>query len=172
RISMVKATLNNGQVHYGVNDLFIGPRSHGSARYELALGRQSEQQSSSGIIVSTGVGCTGWLRSITLGAWHTVRYFADQQERSEPPGPEQLMLGWESDRLWFAVREPFLSRTSQASIVFGQIVPGQEMIITSQMPGYGVIFSDGIESDYLDFNSGAIARIGLAERKAHVITRG
>jgi len=82
------------------------------------------------------------------------------------------MLGWESDRLWFAVREPFLSRTSQASIVFGQIVPGQEMIITSQMPGYGVIFSDGIESDYLDFNSGAIARIGLAERKAHVITRG
>jgi hypothetical protein len=190
RISMVKATLNNGQVHYGVNDLFIGPRSHGSARYVLALGNQREQQSSSGIIVSTGVGCTGWLRSITLGAWHTARYFGEERERSvssaqahrissasasrqsdEPPGLERLMLGWESDCLWFAVREPFPSRTSQTSIVFGQISPRQEMIITSQMPGYGVIFSDGIESDYLDFNSGAIVRIGLAERKAHIITR-
>jgi len=172
RVSMVKATLNNGQVLYGVNDLFIGPRSHGSARYLLQLGRRGEQQSSSGIIVSTGVGCTGWLRSIALGAWHITHYFTDQEGKDEkPPGPEQLALGWESEQLWFSVREPFPSHTSQAEMVFGQIAPRQEMIITSQMPGYGVIFSDGIESDYLEFNSGAIARIGLAERKAHVIAR-
>lgn len=188
RVSMVKATLNDGQVLYGVNDLFIGPRSHGSARYRLQLGRKHEQQISSGIIVSTGVGCTGWLRSITLGAWHITQYFAanpqgkgnraqhvaanQEGKGKSAPGPEQLALGWESDRLWFSVREPFPSRTSQATLVFGQIAPRQEMIITSQMPGYGVIFSDGIESDYLEFNSGAIARVGLAESKAHVITKG
>jgi len=40
------------------------------------------------------------------------------------------------------------------------------------MPDYGVIFSDGIESDYLAFNSGFIAHVGLAERKAHLIMRG
>jgi hypothetical protein len=39
------------------------------------------------------------------------------------------------------------------------------------MPDYGVIFSDGIESDYLAFNSGTIAEISLAERQAHLVTR-
>jgi NAD kinase len=169
RVSMIKATLNDGQVLYGVNDLFIGARTHISALYQLTLGRRSEQQSSSGIIVSTGVGCTGWLRSITLGAWHTAHYFSKGEDR--PPRPEQLALGWESDCLWFAVREPFLSKTSQADIVFGQIAPTQELVITSHMPDYGVIFSDGIETDYLAFHSGSIARIGLAERKTHLIAR-
>ena len=168
-VSMVKATLNDGQVLYGVNDLFIGPRSHGSARYILEFARRREQQSSSGIIVSTGAGCTGWLRSITLGAWHVSHYFSEDSET--PPTPDDIALGWESNKLWFTVREPFQSRTSQANIVFGQIAQGQELVITSQMPDYGVIFSDGIESDYLAFNSGSIARIGLAERKAHLITR-
>jgi NAD kinase len=168
-VSMAKATLNDGQTLYSVNDLFIGPRSHGSARYVLAFEGRQEQQSSSGIIVSTGAGCTGWMRSITTGAWQVARYFASAGD--SPPSPEQLALGWDSDRLWFAVREPFISKTSQANLVFGQIGPGEELVITSQMPDYGVIFSDGIESDYLAFNSGFIARVGLAERKANLIVR-
>ena len=169
QVSMAKATLNDGQTLYSVNDLFIGPRSHGSARYVLAFEGQEERQSSSGIIVSTGAGCTGWMRSITTGAWHVARYFAGGGD--SPPSPEQLALGWDSDRLWFAVREPFISKTSQANLIFGQIEPGEELVITSQMPDYGVIFSDGIESDYLAFNSGFIARVGLAERKANLIVR-
>ncbi|HMA33361.1 MAG TPA: sugar kinase [Chloroflexia bacterium] len=169
-VSMAKATLNDGQVLYGVNDLFIGPRTHGSARYVLEVAGRREQQSSSGIIVSTGAGCTGWLRSIVTGAWQTARYFGDRE--GDPPGPEQFALGWDSNRLFYSVREPFVSKTSQASIVFGQIEPRQELVITSQMPDYGVIFSDGIESDYLAFNSGFIARVGIAERKAHLIVRG
>lgn len=168
RVSMVKATLNDGQVLYGVNDLFIGPRTHVSARYQLEFAGRQEQQSSSGIIVSTGAGCTGWLSSIALGAWHVAHYFGGAGQT--PPAPQQLALGWESERLWFTVREPFVSRTTRADIVFGQIAPGQELVITSHMPDYGVIFSDGIESDYLSFTSGFIARIGLAERKAHLIT--
>lgn len=168
-VSMAKAALNDGQVLYAVNDLFIGPRTHGSARYILEYGRSREQQSSSGLIVSTGAGCTGWLRSVTTGAWHIARYFG--ASTGEPPSLEQLALGWDSDRLWFSVREPFVSKTSQANIVFGQLQRGQKLVITSQMPDYGVIFSDGIESDYLAFNSGAIAEISLAERQAHLVTR-
>jgi NAD kinase len=170
RISMAQASLNDGQTLYAVNDLFIGPRSHGSARYTLEHAGRSESQSSSGIIISTGAGCTGWLRSIVTGAWQITRLFADLPEA--PPGSDQLALGWEADRLWFSVREPFISRTSGAGIVFGQLARGQELVITSQMPDYGVIFSDGIEADYLAFNSGFIARVGLAERKAHLIMRG
>jgi len=37
------------------------------------------------------------------------------------------------------------------------------------MPHGGVIFSDGIEEDYLAFSSGTVARIGLAEKKVHLI---
>lgn len=166
-ISMARAVLNDGQTLYAVNDLFIGPRTHGSARYLLKYAGKSEQQSSSGLIVSTGAGCTGWLRSVTTGAWRVAQYFG--APAGEPPTSEQLALGWDSDRLWFSVREPFISKTSQANLVFGQIKRGQKLIITSQMPDYGVIFSDGIEADYLSFNSGTIAEIGLAERKAHLV---
>jgi hypothetical protein len=37
------------------------------------------------------------------------------------------------------------------------------------MPQNGVIFSDGVEEDRLDFNSGAVAMIGLAERTLHLV---
>lgn len=167
RVAMAKAELNDGQVLYAVNDLFIGPRSHGSARYQIEHAGRREQHSSSGIIVSTGAGCTGWLRSIVTGAWHVARHFGGGSE--QPPGPDQLALGWSADRLWFAVREPFISKTSQATIVFGQLGPGQDLLITSHMPDHGVIFSDGIEADYLAFSSGAVARVGLADRRAHLI---
>lgn len=169
-VSMAQATLNDGQTIYAVNDLFIGARTHVSARYALEFGNQREQQISSGIIVSTGAGCTGWMRSITTGAWQVSRYFSNLSD--PPPGLSQLNLGWESNQLWFAVREPFRSKTSQVNHVFGQIAAGEQLVITSHMPENGVIFSDGIESDYLAFNSGLIARIGLADRRAHLIVRG
>jgi hypothetical protein len=39
------------------------------------------------------------------------------------------------------------------------------------MPDYGVIFSDGIESDFLRFNSGSIATIGIAKEKANLVRK-
>jgi hypothetical protein len=86
------------------------------------------------------------------------------------PVPVQpVRLPWEDRRLVFVVREPFVSKSSSASVVSGRIEPGQELIVESQMPSGGVIFSDGIESDYLDFNSGAIARIHAAEERAKLV---
>lgn len=35
----------------------------------------------------------------------------------------------------------------------------------------GVIFSDGIENDYLDFNFGSIARIGIAKEKVNLVVQ-
>jgi hypothetical protein len=45
----------------------------------------------------------------------------------------------------------------------------QPLTLESQMPTAGVIFSDGVEADHLDFNSGAIATIGLAPEKANLL---
>jgi NAD kinase len=67
-VTMVKATLNSTQKMYAVNDLFVGPKSHVSARYLIQVGKKSEAHSSSGVIISTGLGSTGWLKSLLTGA--------------------------------------------------------------------------------------------------------
>lgn len=168
-VTMARAVLNDGQELMALNDLFIGHKSHGSARYQLEFGDQSEEQSSSGIIVSTGAGSTGWYSSIVRGANGIVRLYLKQ---THPDIAESLdkpaRMEWESLELFFTVREPFVSRTSQAEIVHDRILPGQRFRITSRMPQSGVIFSDGVENDFLAFNSGAVAEIGLAPRCLHL----
>jgi hypothetical protein len=37
------------------------------------------------------------------------------------------------------------------------------------MPSGGVIFSDGVEADFLEFTSGTTARIGIASQSAHLV---
>ena len=165
-VTMAQATLNTGEILLGVNDLFIGPRSHTSARYTIRIGDRSESHSSSGIIVSTGLGSTGWLRSILAGATGIASSLsALKLKNSDKPSFE-----WDSDYLYFSVREPWPSKTSSADITFGKVTSGTPLTIMSQMPENGVIFSDGIESDYLHFNSGTRATITIAEKKGHLIT--
>ncbi len=165
RVSMARVRLSDGQKLLGVNDLFIGPRSHTSARYDLEVGGRRETQSSSGVIVSTGLGSTGWLRSLITGAMGIQPHASDRRLE----GLRSHGYAWESNTLHFTVREPFPSRHSEANLVFGTIEQGSEIIITSRMPERGVIFSDGIEADFLDFNSGMTARIGLAERQGRLV---
>jgi NAD kinase len=169
-VTMAKAALNDGQVLYAFNDLFIGPRSHVSARYRIEYAGQAEDQSSSGLIVSTGAGSTGWLQSVVTGAARVTAGITGM--KITPPAPESYRLPWEADELYFAVREPFTSRTSQATIVFGKLDARRRLVLRSHMPENGVIFSDGVEADYLAFNAGAVATIGLAERKAMLVAKG
>jgi len=67
------------------------------------------------------------------------------------------------------VREPFLTRTTGASLVFGRVTPEKPLILESRMGENGAIFSDGIENDFLEFNSGTQATIGIAERKGVLV---
>jgi hypothetical protein len=78
-------------------------------------------------------------------------------------------LPWEDRRLLWVVREPFASRHSGAELAAGLLDEGAELILESQMPAGGVIFSDGVEADALQFNSGAIARIRAAEERARLV---
>ncbi|MFZ2961310.1 MAG: sugar kinase [Candidatus Ozemobacteraceae bacterium] len=166
-ISMAQARLNDGQHLFAVNDLFIGAKSHISARYRLEFGKRSEIHSSSGIIVSTGAGSTGWLQSIVNGSCGVVGKVSHSSVKA--PAPNEYRLDWSSDQLYFVVREPFTSKSTQAGVVFGRVESGERLTITSLMPDNGVIFSDGIEADFLNFNSGAVASISIAERKANLI---
>jgi Predicted sugar kinase len=63
-ITLAEVTLNDGQRLLAFNDFFLGARSHISAQYQITCGEQSEIQSSSGVLVSTGAGSTGWVSSV------------------------------------------------------------------------------------------------------------
>jgi NAD kinase len=164
RIAMAEAHLNDGQRMLAFNDLFIGVRTHTSARYHITFGARSEPHSSSGIIVSTGAGSTGWLSSMFNMASGIVHWLEGQARTPEP-----IQLDWEDERLVFVVREPFISKTSQASIVAGVITPESELVLESHTPENGVIFSDGIEADYVSFNSGTTAQVRVAQKKTNLV---
>lgn len=164
-VTMAEVQLNDGQQMLAFNDLFIGAQSHVSARYQISFGGQCEHHSSSGIIVSTGAGATGWLSSLFNMAEALYAQF-DQRENAKLVRPR---LDWEGEHLMFVVREPFISKTSSASLVCGMITSDTKLTIESQMPEGGVIFSDGIEEDYLAFNAGAVATIGTANRKTRLV---
>lgn len=161
-VTLAEVNLHDGQRLLAFNDLFVGSRSHVSARYRLELGEQSEVQSSSGLLVSTGAGSTGWMSSVFNMASGIAHWLGGETE-SRP------VLAWEDRRLMWAVREPFASLTSRAGMVIGNLREGEQLVVESQMPGGGVIFSDGVEIDYLEFNKGTIARIEVSQRRARLV---
>lgn len=161
-VTLAEVTLNDSQRLLAFNDLFIGARSHVSALYRIACGEKRETQSSSGVLVSTGAGSTGWISSV-FNMTSGVAQFCG----GKPSAP--VRLRWEDRNLLYVVREPFVSRHSQASMVAGMLTEGQQLTIESLMPSGGVIFSDGMEADFLNFNSGATARIHAAAQRAHLV---
>ena len=163
-ITLAEAILADGQRLLAFNELFIGNRSHVSARYRLTVSGKSEAQSSSGLLVCTGAGSTGWLSSVFNMAAGVAAAFG-----RAPAPAETMRLKWEDPRLVYVVREPFVSKSSRADLVAGTVEPGQEIAVESEMASNGVIFSDGVESDALEFNAGAIARVRTAAGKARLV---
>lgn len=163
-VTLAEAVLNDGQRLLAFNDLFIGAKSHISARYRIRWDDRAEDQSSSGLIVSTGAGSTGWLSSMFNMA-------AGLAESTGGKPGQRPSLGWEDRDLFFVVREPFVSRTSAAGVVAGRVGEAHSLEIESLMAEGGVIFSDGVESDFLQFNSGALAVVRPAALRARLVVR-
>ena len=184
-VILAQASLNNGQVMRAVNDLFVGVRTHGSARYRIRFGDAAEDHSSSGVVISTGLGSTGWLQSLLAGATAVSRSAqaafyglgaaagaeaaVQQSARPAPEARSRWQFPWDADYLYFTVREPFPSRRTGCSLVFGRIAADTAFSLESLMPENGVIFSDGIQEDYIEFNSGTRAVIALASRQGLLV---
>jgi NAD kinase len=151
--TMVLASMDDGRHLLGLNEIFIGHASHQSARYEIGFDGVQENHSSSGIIVTTGTGATGWARSIR------------QQSRmvhTEAPAPTDQVLE-------FLVREAWPSRFTQTELVDGLIPQYGVLGITSRMNDGGVVFADGMESDRLAFGWGQGLKIKVADRKLKLL---
>jgi hypothetical protein len=162
KVTLAEAKLNDGQRLLAFNDFFIGAASHISARYLLSCDQSSEPQSSSGVLVCTGAGSTGWISSVYNMAAGVARFLGSEVEKPKP-------IAWDSRRLLWAVREPFQSKTSKIGLIAGLVEEPNELVIESLMPEHGVIFSDGIEADFLPFTSGAIVQIGVSQQQAHLV---
>lgn len=155
-LPFVKAAIDGEKVVWGINDVFVGHARHGSARYAASFAGRTERQSSSGVIVSTGLGSTGWMRSIAA----MVNGLMNQQ------GTHLLsrLPRATSDELVFVVREPFPSHTTGASLVTGRVRPGSPLVLVSEMPTDGCVFSDGVIEETVAWNAGSTVTISIGER--------
>jgi hypothetical protein len=131
--TLVEATTPDGQRLRALNEIFLGHKSHQSAKYTLAFDGRSERHSSSGMLVGTGTGATGWSLSIA------------RQRNVEVPAPKPCERS-----LRFFVREAWPSRATGASLTEGVIPDGAALEFTSEMNVGGVAFGDGIEDDHLE----------------------
>ena len=166
-VTMARADLNDGQSLLAVNDLFIGQKTHASARYRLRFDGREEDQSSSGIIVSTGAGFDRVASLDPHRRRRDRRCVRRGRAGPRPARPLSLRLGGSVPGLPRprAVHQQDLGRRARPR----PHRAGKPLEIVSHMPQNGVIFSDGVEEDRLDFNSGAIARIGLADRTLRLV---
>ncbi|MCR4996768.1 MAG: sugar kinase [Butyrivibrio sp.] len=162
-VTMGKVETKDGQVLYAVNDFFIGVSNHTSARYNINYRNRVENQSSSGIIISTGFGMTGWHKSIMAEFVGIAKAFGLNYVT-------ELHADWGARQLIFQVREPYPSRFTQADIVFGKIMDNEKLVITSNMSENGVVFSDGVIDDTIDFNAGMEITIGVSDRIGRLVT--
>ena len=150
-LTTVTARLDDGQELSGLNEVYVGHASHQSARYQLTTpdGR-AERHSSSGLIVSTGTGSTGWCASIAL------------ERGGRPlPAPTDPRLAW-------FVREAWPSPITGVSLTEGALAPGETLRVTVASDQL-VVFGDGMEDDRLTASWGQEITVQLGERPLRLV---
>ncbi|MFD7319750.1 hypothetical protein ACFV9D_01460 [Streptomyces sp. NPDC059875] len=146
-LTMVEAVTDDAQRLLALNEIYLGPPGHQTARYTLTVEDPEpspEPQASSGVLVGTGTGATGWLRSL----WQ------QRSSRLRLPTPTDPRLAW-------FVREAWPSPTTGTTRVEGVLDSAQSLHLTVESDRL-VAFGDGMESDALDLTWGQTVRVGVA----------
>jgi hypothetical protein len=151
--TMVQVSIDDGQELTALNELFFGHRTHQSARYDLEFGGGRVHQVSSGLIVATGTGSTGWASSI-----HRARRCA--LPLPAPCAPELI----------FFVREAWPGPRCDVSLTEGLVGAGDGLTITSRMGEGAVVFGDGIEGDRIELRWGQSITIERASRTLNLVS--
>ncbi|MFI8500663.1 hypothetical protein ACIGFK_19535 [Streptomyces sp. NPDC085524] len=154
-LTMVEAVADDTQRLLALNEIYLGPPSHQTARYRLGPDGEKgpgEAQASSGVLVGTGTGATGWLRSLWLERGSTAPL----------PAPCDRRL------LWF-VREAWPSPATGTSRVSGQLEQQEGLRLTVESDRI-VVFGDGMEADALQLTWGQSVRLGIADTSLRLLT--
>ncbi|MBB5868526.1 NAD kinase [Allocatelliglobosispora scoriae] len=151
--AMAVATLDDGQRLAGLNEIYIGHETHQSARYVVSTpdGRR-ERHSSSGVLVGTGTGASGWCASVALGRGLAANL----------PAPQAGELCW-------FVREAWPSPATGAELTAGRLGAGEQLTLTSESERL-VVFADGVEADHLVLAWGQRVTVGIGPRQLRLVT--
>ncbi|WP_432514476.1 hypothetical protein [Kineococcus sp. SYSU DK001] len=144
--TMVRASTDDGQELHALNEVFIGHRSHQTARYVLRCAGRREEQASSGVVVGTGTGATGWLASLARG------------RAASPPAPTAT----DPALAWF-VREAWPSRTTGADLTSGSL--SEDPLTVEVLSDELVVFGDGLEEDRLTLSRGQRLHVDVSPRR-------
>jgi len=145
RRSLVEAVTDDGQRLLALNEIYLGQPGQQTARYRVTPpGGAAERQASSGLLVGSGTGATGWCRSVWL----------------ERGGPVELPAPDEQALTWF-VREAWPSPVTGTSHTCGRLAREEELAIESESDRL-VVFGDGLETDALTVTWGQRVLVRLA----------
>ncbi|MEU1128082.1 hypothetical protein ABZ371_31985 [Streptomyces sp. NPDC005899] len=154
-LTMVEAVADDTQRLLALNEIYLGPAGHQTARYRIrpdAADPQAEElQASSGVLVGTGTGATGWLRSL----------WAERGSGLRLPGPADPRL------LWF-VREAWPSPVTGTRLVAGELGREDGLSLTVESDRM-VVFGDGVESDALELTWGQSVRLSVSPTRLHLV---
>ncbi|MCF3178622.1 hypothetical protein IPZ70_01465 [Streptomyces polychromogenes] len=154
-LTMVEAVADDTQRLLALNEIYLGSPGHQTARYRLGPDGEEgpgEAQASSGVLVGTGTGATGWLRSLWLERGSTAQL----------PAPSDRRL------LWF-VREAWPSPATGTTRVGGHLDRREGLRLTVESDRI-VVFGDGMEADALQLTWGQSVRLGIAATALRLLT--
>ncbi|MHA3701403.1 hypothetical protein ACXR2U_04405 [Jatrophihabitans sp. YIM 134969] len=143
--TMVRVVTDDGQELTALNEIYLGHASHQTARYRLTVDGREERQASSGLLVGSGTGATGWCAS-TAGERHSTLAL---------PTPTEQRLAW-------FVREAWPSPTTGTTLTEG-VLEGRGLDLQVESD-HLVAFGDGVEADHLDLLRGQRARLDVSPR--------
>ncbi|MGW1864915.1 hypothetical protein ACWCPS_05075 [Streptomyces mauvecolor] len=153
-LTMVEALTDDSQRLLALNEIYLGAPGHQSARYRIGPddpAASAEAQASSGVLVGTGTGATGWLRSL----W--------RQRASAPALPARA----DARLVWF-VREAWPSPVTGTSLVDGELSRSERLRITVESDRL-VAFGDGMESDAMDLTWGQSVSLGVSDTALRLV---
>ncbi|MFI7387366.1 hypothetical protein [Streptomyces sp. NPDC049813] len=153
-LTMVEAVTDDTQRLVALNEIYVGAPGHRTARYRLGLDGDRgtvEAQASSGVLIGTGTGASGWLRSV----WQ------ERAAQAPLPGPTD-------DRLAWFVREAWPSPATGTRLNAGELAPGARLSVTVESERL-VAFGDGMEGDAIELTWGQTIRLGLCATKLRLV---
>ncbi|MFE0250195.1 hypothetical protein [Streptomyces sp. NPDC059010] len=153
-LTMVEAVADDTQRLVALNEIYLGAVGHQTARYRLGLeddGGVVEAQASSGVLIGTGTGATGWIRSV----WQ------ERGGRLRLPAPTE-------DRLLWYVREAWPSPATGTSLVAGELAAANRLQLTVESERL-VAFGDGMETDAVQLTWGQTVRVGVCRERLRLV---